>query len=220
MTSTYIIALDFESSGGITPKHGFTQLGAVLMCMEDSTILASFNEYSNMAGCTWEERCVEEFWKKNPERYNETLQGVAESQSTPAEVVDHFYEWLDTCTMDKQMTTYMISDNAAYDFGILKYFSTKRDTMYSIGGNYRSMVDVSDVYNGLSLQPVTVGLLDGSSKKQGLAGLNKLRALKGLTALQLPEFTHVSHTHQPVDDAHVMALYWVWFQRELRVLNM
>lgn len=219
MSSTYIVAIDLECGGGCTPKHGFTQLGAVLMRMEDSAVLASFNEYSNMQGFEWEERCVEEFWKKNPERYQETLAGIAFSQSTPAQVVDHFYAWLDEHTKDKKDATYIISDNAAFDLGILKCFSTQRDTMYSFG-KYRSMVDVSDVYNGLSLRPVTIDLLNGSSKEQALEGLNKLRLSYGLGPLQLPEFTHVSHTHQPVDDATVMGLYFCFFQREMRTLNM
>ena len=68
-----VIGFDFECAGGIPAKHGFTQLGASAHELKTGKKIAGFNEYANMKDLEWEERCVKEFWEKNPDRYAETL---------------------------------------------------------------------------------------------------------------------------------------------------
>ncbi len=200
---THVIAFDFEAAGGVAPKNAFTQLGAVLMRLEDSTVLSQFNEYSSMIGYEWEERCVKEFWEKFPERYKETKEKVNQTTNGPYQVVDLFLSWVRDATKDMK-DVYLITDNSAFDAGLLRAFSDTNDIMY-IFGEYRCIIDVNCVYRGMSMLPVTTALLDQTSKTLAL----------NATKLDKPKFTGVSHDHHPVNDAHTMALFWSFIQRHL-----
>ena len=209
----HVVAFDFEAAGGIPALHGFTQLGAVLYCIDDDQVIDSFNAYARMDGFGWERRCLDEFWLKNAEHYEQTLALTSAAPNGPFEVVEWFIEWLQRCTEDLE-DVYLITDNAAFDAAILRHFA-RRDILY-LFGEYRSIVDVSCVYQGMSQRPIDVQMLDAGSKKLGLQGANRKRAVFNELALEaLPVFTDVSHDHHPVNDATVMAKYWGFFMREL-----
>jgi hypothetical protein len=216
----YIVALDFESAGGVTNIHGFTQLGAVLMCVEDGEqhpCIATFNMHTNMEGFIWEERCVREFWEEHPEQYQRTLQAVKDSCYTPYQVIEHFFEWLDAeiAKLPEDAEFNFISDNVAYDIGILRYFS-KRDIMYAFRGVYRKVFDVTSFYNGMTRLPAH--LLPHSSKAGALNTLNTKRVAAGKEPLDgIPTFP-VTHDHDAIHDAETIARNWIFFQRELTVL--
>lgn len=169
---------------------------AVLYCIDDDQVIDSFNAYARMDGFGWERRCLDEFWLKNAEHYEETLAITSAAPNGPFEDV------------------FLITDNAAFDAAILRHFARK-DILY-LFGEYRSIVDVSCVYQGMSQRPIDVQMLDTGSKKLGLQGANRKRAVFNELALEaLPVFTDVSHDHHPVNDATVMAKYWGFFMREL-----
>lgn len=217
---THVIALDVESAGGLTSRNGFTQLGACIVRLEDSKVIARFNEYANMYGFEWEKRCVEEFWMKFPERFTETLDRTSLlSTLSPWEVVRRFLDWaLDQVfQLGINNQVYIITDNAPFDIGILRYFAD-RDIMYMFG-EYREIVDVSSVYIGMVRKPVTVGVINASAKELALEAINQMRLEKGfMFKVALPNLP-VSKTHNPVDDAEEMALYWAFFQKTLNTLS-
>jgi len=222
MTARYVIAIDFEAFGGVPSKHGFSEVGAIIMKLNDRSIMSEFRLYSNMKGYIVEPRCIEEFWAKpdNALRFKETIEAVTVAVCDPFQVIEIFTSWiddelkkiayLDGIVDPSDLDVMIITDNSPFDAGILKFFS-KKDTLYLIGGKYRDIIDVSCVYIGMSMQPVTTKLLDSSSKKIALEGHNKVREWKGLPKLTMPTFD-VKHTHHPTDDAHSMALYWAFFQ--------
>jgi hypothetical protein len=214
---THVVAFDFESFGPIPNKHGFTQLGAIVMRLSDRTILATFNEYATNGDGMYQpdERCMREFWAKNPKRLEETVDQIVKSNLSPHDVIDRFLNWVEENTRDLQ-DVYFLTDNAAYDVALLKHFA-KQDILYLFGGTYREVVDVSGFYLGLSGYPVNSEVLNLNGKKLALQGLNFRRCLSGLPPVEFPQF-QVQHTHEPSDDATLMACYWSFFQNELRKL--
>lgn len=211
---THVVAIDFECAGGVPSVNGFTQLGAVLMRVSDSTKLAEFNRYASMQGYEWEKRCVDEFWSR-PEltkRFKETKDETEACTSSPHQVIEEFWDWIGTVCAGLE-DVYIITDNCGFDGGILKHFS-KRDTLYAFGG-MRDIIDVSAVYMGMSRLPVDSKLIDMSSKKLAIQALNSMQK----EATPMPDFSdRVSHDHHPVNDAEVMALYWCFFQNEMKKL--
>jgi hypothetical protein len=212
---SFCIAVDFEAPGGITPVHGFTQLGAALIDIKQGKVLADFNKYANMTGFTWEERCLKEFWLRPDmkSKYENTIEQCAQSTKNPYEVVDSFILWAKQCMLEHNIEPheiYLISDNAAFDLGILRCFSRNQDIMYMFGdGIYRETVDVSSFYQGLGVEVN----LDASAKKLGLKGLNAGRG-EG-NQLALPKFD-VEHDHDAVNDAKTMGLFWSFFVNNLQ----
>lgn len=209
----HVVAIDFECAGGVPSKHAFTQLGAVLVLLSDPPkVVARFNEYTNMkredgTDFEWEERCVEEFWSNNPKRFEETKRKIAESKSTPSQVInDLFIPWLDDVTK-RIFDVYVVTDNAAFDAGILKFFS-ERDTMYLLRTPYaREFVDVSSAYAGSTRRRVTAKMLDTESSKK--------MALEAIGEDRFPAFG-VSQDHDAVNDAENIALRWAFVQSKLR----
>lgn len=207
---SYVVALDFEAAGGVCKKHGFTQLGGVIVRVKDGVVLHKFNEYASMDGYEWEDRTYNEFWSKHPERHLETVDKTKGSDvKSPYEIVDLFIIWVKKHTETFKDDVYFISDNAAFDVAILRYFSST-DIMY-IFGKYTEFVDISSVYLGFYGRPIKSSVMDKSGKQLALNGINMNKKLK----LEKPEF-EVSKDHNPVNDAEEMALYWCFFQREIK----
>jgi hypothetical protein len=204
----YVIAFDFEAAGGVPSMHGFTQLGAVLINVDDAKVVAEFNEYASMNGYTWEKRCLDDFWLKNPDRYHETIENTNNAEKSPHEVVNSFLDWIKEYTADMK-NVHLITDNAAFDAGILRCFSSV-DILY-IFGDYRDIIDVSNIYYGIGREPITVDLLDKSSKKCALAGLGD--------RFKIPDLG-VKKDHHPVNDAKVIGLTWAHFQKFIKEYNL
>lgn len=210
---SFCIAIDFEAAGGITPRHGFTQLGAALVDLQKGTVLAEFNEYANMTGYTWEERCLREFWHRPDmkEKHSHTVRMCSESSKGPYEVVDSFLDWAVAVCEQHGIgagDVYLVSDNAAFDLGILRCFSRNKDIMYLFGNNaYRETVDVSSFYQGLA------GKVDFDASAKRLA-LDALNANVGEEKLSLPKL-EVSEDHDAVNDAKTIGLYWSFFVKNL-----
>lgn len=193
----YAVPIDFESFGGITPLHAFTQMGAAVIHMESGKVVSKFNEYANQSGYSRDERCMTEFWSKFPDRLAETISICSRSKNTPYDVIRMFWEWLDIFVPRVGCKANIITDNAGYDAGILRCFSLTRDPLYAFGVK-RDIVDVSFYYYGLGRKPLDT---EASSKTTALAALKQPA---------LPKFP-VKHDHDAANDAELMGLYWWWF---------
>jgi hypothetical protein len=205
-TSTYVIAIDFEAAGGVPAVNGFTQLGAAMVDMATGERVAHFNAYASMEGYEWDERCVKEFWLKHPDRFAETLEKCKNAPS-PYVVVEQFLEWVKEVSAGKD--AYLITDCSTFDTGLLKHFS-KVDILYVLGP-CRDIVDVSAVYMGLSRKFMDCAGVDGSSKRYALGALCDVKGCE----VKWPEFP-VTHDHDAVNDATVIAMRWCFVQRCLR----
>ena len=209
----FVVAFDFEAAGGIPKKHAFTQLGAVVVDLENDRVISEFNMYANMQWYDWEERCVKEFWEKFPERYAQTKKECEQAPLGPYEVVEQFVKWVQETCKDMD-DVYLLTDNAGFDAGMLRYFSEHQDILY-IFGEYRPIVESSRYYSGLSRKRVTVETLNVSSKKQAMESLNADRKIAALQEIPPIEDFSVQHDHHPVNDAKVIAWTWAHFQRHI-----
>lgn len=206
-----VIGFDFECAGGVPALNGFTQMGASAHLLSTGEKIAGFNEYAKMEGLEWEERCVKEFWEKNPERYAETLEKTKNAKMTCSEVVEAFIDWAKGVSKFRQCV--FVSDNMIFDGGLLKYYA-KRDVMYILG-RYTVFYETSSVYNGMhSLRKrarLDQASGDLSSKK---VALEAVRELVGDEKLEYPE-TEAKHDHNPENDAEAMVRKWVFIQNSL-----
>jgi hypothetical protein len=200
----HVISFDFEAAGGIPLKNGFTQLGAVLFNMETGLVEDSFNEYASMSGYEWCKRCIDEFWSKFPERFEETRFRCMVSKIGPYEIVEKFVNWCRTHSERLKHDVYMITDCSTFDSGLLKTFS-KVDTIYILTPFYRDIVDVSSVYLGLSRKYVDVNHVDGSAFDNCVKHLNIIEKFTPSTF----------HDHHPVNDATVIAEKWYFINKFL-----
>lgn len=206
-----VIGFDFECAGGVPAINGFTQMGASAHLLSTGEKIAGFNEYASMEGLEWEERCVKEFWKKNPERYADTLEKTKKSTLTCSQVVDAFIEW--ARGVSKFRKCVFVSDNMIYDGGLLRYYA-KTDIMYLLG-RYTVFLETSSVYYGMHASAKRAKLCQDSdelsSKK---VALDVVRTLKNDETLEYPKI-EVSHDHNPENDAEVMVRKWIFIQNNL-----
>ena len=207
-----VIGFDFECAGGIPNDNGFTQLGASAHELKTGKKIAGFNEYASMKGYVWEERCVKEFWEKNPERYAETLKKTADSKHTCAEVVAMFIEWAREVSKGRKCV--IISDNMIYDGSLVKYYSGV-DVIYLLGNGYTCFFETASVYFGMyanhKRQKLDFDSKDGLSSKQlALDAINANREVK----LEYPT-NGVKHDHRPENDAENMVNKWCFIMNNL-----
>lgn len=219
MSSAYVIAIDFECPGGVPSKNAFTEVGAVLVRVSDSKIIAKFSSFSSMKGYEWEKRCVDDFWSKFPVRYAETIENTSkEGLLGPYEVVSNLLKWIKEVTADEEIrkSVYVISDNGPYDLALTRTFSDV--DIHYLFGEYRSLIDVGMFYHGTSMKPMTVERLDTSSKDAILSSINAEYVKRGLPTIDKPVLP-VKHSHHPVEDAACIALTWAYYQNHLQKLS-
>lgn len=212
MPEEVVLAFDFECAGGVAQKNGFTQLGASVHELSTGKKLAGFNEYANMMGYEWEDRCVKEFWEKHPERYKDTLEKVESAPLTCEEVVEKFVRWArETCANRKCV---ILSDNMIYDGGLLKHFA-KVDVLYLLGR--RSVYfETSSVYYGMHMMHKRARIDESSddlSSKE--IALDAVRAFN--KDANWPEHGP-SHDHNPENDAENMARKWIYIQQQFSTM--
>ncbi len=206
----YCVCIDFEACGGVTPKNGFFQLGAVVLEQSTITEVDRFNMYASQEGLEKEERCMTEFWSQHADLYAKHMEKCEkEAGGTCAEVVEKFWLWLDeTLPPEKRKRAYFIGDNVAFDYGILRAFSRTRNPLYAFG-SYREVVDVSTYYNAFSRMPLcSAQTVDSSSSMQAI-----LKEFHPCTLEDLPEFfkQKEGEEHCAVQDALTIAMKWAWF---------
>lgn len=208
--SEIVIGFDFECAGGIPRENGFTQLGASAHELDTGIKIGGFNEYANMTKLEWEERCVKEFWEKNPERYAETLQETTRAPLTCEQVVAKFIEWAREIAKGRKCI--FLSDNMIYDGGLLKYYSGV-DVMYLLG-EWTVYFETSSYYYGLYSMHKRARITQDSdhlsSKNIALDAVNAIKS----PALTWPE-SKVNHDHHPENDAENMVMKWIFIQNNL-----
>ena len=209
-TMTWVIAFDFETAGGVPTVNGFAQFGAALVSLETKQVEAKFESYASMHNYQWDEQWVRKTWKYYPDHFDETKR-ITERYDTPDPftVMEMFWKWVDSEVVSKGIAaeTYLITDNSAFDAGLLRAFS-KQDPLYILG-EYRDIVDVSSYYLGSIFTKVDVPLLDENTVKLAFSIFGEKDA---------PEEAFVPEAFEPhpVSNAMHMAQRWAWFMGRLK----
>lgn len=194
------IVFDFEAFGGAPGKNAFTQLGAVVFNFESGMVEGTFNMYARQDGYEQEQRCVKEFWSRPEmkERFETTLAEAQKAEKNPYQVITAFREW---CLSWEQLFPgcVLVTDNSNFDLGLLKFFS-ETDTMYFLG-RLTECVDTGVFYKGAMRLPLGTSIAK-SKFETCVAQLQK--QIEGPVDPFDPGL--VAHDHNPVNDAHMIAL--------------
>ncbi len=208
----YVLSIDFETFGPIPSKHGFTQLGAVIM-NNDFKIISTFSMYSNMKGFTYDTECIKTFWEKeeNKDIFTKNIESVKNAKYDPYEVIQLYWDWVKENIQNISIKDiHIISDNVAFDIGILKYFSNIN--IMTVFGEYRDIIDTCSVYYGMKLRPINTNVLNNESSQQ--TALEILRTHTGIKDLNFNKLKLPNH--DALNDAINIANYWFFVQNTLQ----
>jgi hypothetical protein len=197
-----IFSVDLERSGQSVLYHFTTQIGVV--CFESTLfnandpkkcVLSTFSEYLPQPENTcWEERCVKEFWEKNPELYNKHKTGVANARP---DTMSRFIEWIDEHKDPNPEQNLLITDNSAFDYVCLApLVAPYRSLLYLFGDYQQTPLDVVSYYLGLQRRNVPATNTWGARSSHKLAP--KFSEMLNLTA------------HDAGSDATVIGLNYLW----------
>ena len=187
---THLLAIDVEASGQGLRTNFMTCLGSALISPEGK-VLGTFSSYLKQPeNCVWEQRCIDEFWSKYPELFEETKKRVADAREA-SEVMSSFKKWVLDITKDKK--TLIVFDTSGFDQAFIDYNLGDTSCMYLLG-HYEAPFDISSYMLGVAEAP-----FDNSSKKSFCKA----------KAVEIPKWP-VEHDHNPVNDAIVTGLN-AWF---------
>lgn len=140
---TVIFAFDIEARGKSPSKHGIVSCGIIVGNLKGNVIYKMRLNISELPGQTFESRCMEEFWNKQPELLTE----LSKDQITPEQFAKKFREILDLC--DCNYNVYLLCDNPAFDAKFIDYYLDLAgcDSMqYKADGKTYQSVHDSDSY--------------------------------------------------------------------------
>lgn len=186
--SIRIFAIDFETSGKSTKTNFATEVAIVCL---DMTIWNSHNPHNSVIDvfhsyirrpehATWEKRCVDQFWKTLPDKYEQTLQ-VVESPNTPSieQVGMDIMEWMNKY---KSTQNIIVSDNGPFDFTWLNHILPPDTSLHYLFDQEKYNKHI------ICLRSLKMGISD---------------------PLQFPPWD-VSNTHDPRDDARFIAFKFAY----------
>lgn len=155
-----IFAIDLERTGQYGKINFTTQVG--ICCLDTDKIdinniiidnnkmgISIFSSYlPQPEGSGWEDRCVTQFWEKNPELYELTKKNVENADSN---AVEKMLAWIDENRDPDPAKNILITDNSAFDF---VYFAEllvpyQRSLLYLFGEYESQPIDVGNYYLGL-----------------------------------------------------------------------
>jgi hypothetical protein len=202
-----IFSVDLERSGQSVSQHFTTQIGVV--CFESTLfdendpkkcIISTFSEYlPQPEGTCWEERCVKEFWEKNPELYEKHKNGVANARD---DVMQRFIEWVDANKDPNLEQNLLITDNSAFDYVCLApLIAPYRSLLYLFGDYQQTPLDVVSYYLGLQRRNVPATNTWAARSSHKLAP--KFKEILNLQA------------HDAGADATVIGLNYLWVTGDL-----
>jgi hypothetical protein len=123
-------------------------IGAVLFDQDENELEKFQMNLAIPTDKKYEDRCVEEFWKKNPEAW----ENATKDQEPPVIVMKHFETFCDMVE-EKYPNLVLVSDNSSFDFQWINFYLNKytgrRPLNYDSKGNYRNLIDVHSMMKSL-----------------------------------------------------------------------
>jgi hypothetical protein len=196
----YILAFDIEATGQSLRRHFMACFAAVLIA-PNGQIVATYKSFlAQPPGCTWEQRCLDEFWFKNMDAYIATVAGVANARP-PLVVMAEFRQWMQDNVSGKDVA--VVTDTAGFDSTWLEYnLDALGEDNCSV--NYMTSAPGKSTYES----PVDI-----SSYMLGAAGAtfdkSSMKSFCAAKGLEKPQW-HVTHDHDPLNDATVIGLNAFW----------
>jgi len=120
-----VIALDIESRGMSPKKHGILSIGMCIGSAEEDLVLIKKRfDLEPLPGQQMEKRCQDEFWSKHQDIYAILTQDpkpVKEVMTAFRAIIDKWHAVAED--------VYLVSDNPAFDFGLLNYYLDEFDLL-------------------------------------------------------------------------------------------
>ncbi len=153
MKGKVYLAMDIETTGQYLGRNAMIAVGMVVMD-DEMNILKNFTVCLKENGKEREERCMKEFWEKQPA---ELFSNIIKNGIDPQIAMNMLVEWL----LDVEMTygdrLVVVSDNPAFDVAWINYYLatyTVRPMLYN-GWNdqkqeyeYRRIWDTDSAFHG------------------------------------------------------------------------
>jgi hypothetical protein len=195
----FLLGLDVEASGMGLRTNFLVQIGLSLVRVKGRTVEASFCSFvAQPPGTTWEERCVDEFWSKHPEKFERAKREVQRAPQ-PDAVAYALLQFVQVAVEFPEHTR-LVVNTAAYDTAWLDWLLGNRSHLYLMQKDgkpyYADVLDVSSWYLGLGRECDP----DASSKTT---------SLRAIGAHQEPTFV-VEHDHDAANDATFIAMRAAW----------
>jgi hypothetical protein len=196
----YVLALDVEASGQGIRTNFMTAIGAALVNGKTLEKVAGFQSYLAQPEDTcWEQRCVDEFWSKFPDVWEETKKRVASAEQ-PEVVMDRFRHWVLEVTKGKKVK--IVFDTSGFDQAWIDYYLGNISCLYLMG-YYDQPMDISSYMRGVG--------------KAGFDISGKKSFVKAMQLDKFPEWEE-KHDHNPENDATCIAKNACFVMRELQLI--
>lgn len=186
------VAIDIETRGDSGRKNGIVSVGLAKMPANGTGVIKLRFDLAPLPGQHFEQRCLDEFWHKNEAM--RALLAKLTAQPLPAlEGIAAF-----RAAIDAIPDPIFLSDNPAFDFGIINYYLDLADLPSlrydATRTKYRSVYDTNGYARGAArLTYATRGTNDAAIAKQ-------------LGAVDAPN-EELMHNHDPADDAEYILLH-------------
>jgi hypothetical protein len=163
-----ILSISINTSGPSPKKHFITELGAVFFDKNkfnekspETSIIAQFKCFlPQPANLSWCGEKLNNFWKKNPEIYINTMKQIASATLTDPNVAESFINWVRRNQDSRPEYNLLICNNAAVDFVFLSRLleDTIPNLEYIFGKEtHQNPQDVSSFYLGKNRSVTYVG---------------------------------------------------------------
>lgn len=196
----YVLAIDIETSGSSLIQNGLVSIGCSLQDQHSNELRAFQVNLTLPENHIYEERCLQEFWLKNP-RAHEFVQKDALSPDT---AIKMFSEFLENAEKDYP-DLIIVSDNPSFDIAWLNFYlsqyTDKLPLNYSQKGDYRPIWDL------ISMRKSLISVKSGDFISN--CGLTEKPALK----------SRWKYDHTSLNDARVIADFFNQTVQALRLFS-
>jgi hypothetical protein len=198
-----VLAFDIERSGA-TSEYETIAIGASVVNNNfeelDSLFLPGYFDDSSKTPTSFEKRCWEEFWSKNPDTLKKLkYSGNLSKNERQKEMIEEFQlfrnKW-ETYASENKMNFALVSDNNVYDGGFINELICKHTDYLPIP--FSTKREYSSFFETFSQQKGLLMVVDPSFKSDW--GLSD--RISKLYDLPKPK---KEHTHLPSDDAYTIA---------------
>jgi hypothetical protein len=143
----YVLAVDIEASGSSKKRHGIVSIGASAQDRYSNEVASFQINLSLPSEKEYEEKCIKNFWQKNPEAYKFVQTNMVE----PKIAIEKFTDFLGQVERNYNQNGQLriVSDNPRFDVAWLNHYIdeyTDRHTLdHNMFGDYRFVWDINSM---------------------------------------------------------------------------
>jgi hypothetical protein len=143
----YVLAVDIEASGSSKKRHGIVSIGASVQDRYSNEVANFQVNLSLPEGKEYEEKCIQNFWLKNPGAYKFVQTNTVETHIA----IERFTDFLSKVEKDFNQggKLRVVSDNPRFDVAWLNYYIDEYTDKYTLDhnmfGDFRFIWDINSM---------------------------------------------------------------------------